>query len=256
MDWVKLSSSYYNDPAIMRAGEAAEVLFTRALGYCGEQETEGFVPAEALQRLTPTKATARAEALVREGLWDAVPGGWQFVAWQKHQTSADKLAAAREANRRRQAAHRARRNPHRNGVTNASVTPTEVEQEVDAAAAAHDDAPTTGLPAVVEILRTKLDARKLTVRWDKLTADQLTQIEHLVEIHGDGPLIQASIASYRPDNPPVFAQAWLGAWNALPEPGAGHLALVRPQLCDTHGVTLSPAGTCSSCAADAKAGGQ
>lgn len=257
MDWVKLSTTYYNDPAIMRAGEAAEVLFTRALGYCGEQETEGFVPTEMLLRLTPSKAPARAAALVREGLWAEVPGGWQFIAWQKHQTSTDQLAASRESNRRRQAAHRARHNPRRNAVTNALVTPTEVEEELEAAAAARDTEPaTTPLPGSVEILKAKLDARKLTVRWDKLTPEQLAQVEQLVELHGDGPLIRASLASFRPDSPPVFAQAWLGAWAALPEPGAGHLALVRPQLCDTHGVTLSPSGTCSSCVADTKAGGR
>jgi hypothetical protein len=255
VDWVKLSSNYYNDPAIMRAGEAAEVLFTRALGYCGEQETEGFVPAEVLPRLTPSKATGRAAALVREGLWAAVPGGWQFTAWQKHQTSSDQLAAARESNRRRQAAHRSRVTERRNAVTNALVTPTEVEEELEAAAAAAPDPrPTpTPLPGTVEILKAKLDARKLAVRWDKLTADQVTQIEHLIELHGDAPLVRTSLASFRPDSPPVFAQAWLGAWSALPHPGAGPLALVRPQLCDVHGVTLTPSGTCSSCEADAKA---
>ena len=50
MDWVKLATNYYNDPALMRAGEAAEVLFTRALAYAGDQETDGVIPTEALPR--------------------------------------------------------------------------------------------------------------------------------------------------------------------------------------------------------------
>lgn len=124
----------------------------------------------------------------------------------------------------------------------------------NAAAAAREATETTnGLPPAVEILRGKLHARNLTVRWDKLTGEQLADIERLVDLHGDAPLLKAALNSYRPDSPPQFAQAWLGTWNALPAPGASHLTLVRPQLCDTHGVTLSPGGTCTSCAADAKA---
>lgn len=272
MDWVKLATSYYNDPAIMRAGEAAEVLFTRALAYCGEQETDGFVPAEVLPRLTPTRWKARASALVAADLWSVVPGGWQFTGWSKHQVTADSIAETRAANRQRQQDFRERerqkrkdaaeakrqaettRNGVTNAVTNSEVTGTEVEEEVDAAAAASPRASTwTELPPSLEILRGKLDARKLAVRWDRLSNDQVDQIETLIEIHGDAPLIAASLASYRTDSPPQFAQAWLGTWSAIPDPGV-RLALVKQERCPIHETTRSPAGVCAGCVTDARVG--
>jgi hypothetical protein len=258
MDWVKLSSNYYNDPAVMRAGEAAEVLFTRALAYCGDQETEGFIPEEALLRLTPTRAAARAAALVTEGLWTVVDGGWRFVAWERHQVAQQRLQERREANRERQAKHRANRrtaNGVRNAVTNGDVTLSEVEEEVDAAAAATREPPTQPLSPYLEVLRRKLEARKMVVRWDKLDEDQVAEIEALISIHGDGPLIAAAVRSYQPDNPPAFAQAWLGAWTQLAPPGVVGLRLVDDPACTQPGHN----GTtrfCRECIVEQKAGGR
>lgn len=254
MDWVKLSSNYYNDPAVMRAGEAAEVLFTRALAYCGDQETDGFVPAEVLLRLTPIKAPSRAAALVREGLWVVVDGGWRFTAWEKHQITSEQIEQTRAGNRQRQAKRRtAQRHAVTNGVSHALVTVTEVEEEVDAAAAAsrHGVTPRQ-LPGSIEILRKKLEARKLTVRWDKLDDDQLAEIEALISLHGDGPLVATAVRSYQPDSPPAFAQAWLGAWAQLAAPGGG-LRLVDDPACALPG-HQGTARFCRECIVEAKAG--
>ena len=115
MEWVKLASTYYLDAAVMRAGEAAEVLFVRAMAYCGDQENDGRIPFEALSRLTPTRGRSRANALVREGLWVEVEGGYQFVNWAKRQVDLQRLQAKRAAARKRQANYR----DARDGVTNA-----------------------------------------------------------------------------------------------------------------------------------------
>lgn len=253
MEWVKLSSKYYNDPAIMRAGEPAEVLFTRALAYCGDQETDGFVPAEVLPRLATTRAVQRAAALVREGLWESVDGGWRFVAWDRYQASRDQLTAHREAGRARAAKHRANRparNAVTNGVRNNEITQAEVEVEVEAAAAAARE---TELPPPVEILKSKLEARKLIARWDKLTDLQLRQIVDLIDIHGDGPLVQAALNSFRPDSPAVFAQAWIASWHALPEPGTSLRLLDSTTRCETRGHT-GDTRYCRECVIDAKVG--
>lgn len=113
---------------------------------------------------------------------------------------------------------------------------------------ANDEPPL--LPPAVEILRAQLDARKLTVRWDKLDASALAEIEALIDLHGDGPLVRAAVQSYRPDSPPAFAQAWLASWRALPAPG--HLLRVADPACTEPGHT----GTtryCVQCAAEQKA---
>lgn len=258
MDFAKLRSNYYRDAAIMRAGEAAEVLFTRALAHCADQENGGIITREALPYLTPTKGPTRARALVREGLFEVIPEGWQITNWDKHQVSKEEIEEKRAAGRRRQATYRQRRkngtrdavsNGVTNGVTNGEVTPREVEEEVDNAAAAALRA-TPPLPPPLQILKGKLDAARLVVRWDRLAPEQVTQIEHLITTHGDQPLVKAALGCYRPDSPPAFAQAWLGVWASLPAPGS--LSLVQ-QRCADHGVALSPAGVCPSCEADRKA---
>lgn len=81
MDWVKLSTSYHLDDAIMRAGEAAEVLWLRALTWAAHEETAGRVPTVVIPRLVPGRGEVRAAALVREGLWAPREGGWQFPRW-------------------------------------------------------------------------------------------------------------------------------------------------------------------------------
>lgn len=262
MDWVKLTTNYYLDAAIMRAGEAAEVLFTRALAYCGDQENGGLVPREVLLRLTPTRGLARARALVREGLWEEVPAGWRFVSWDRHQSD---LRARREAGRRRQATFRERekvrnasRNAGRNDVTNADVTQREeeVEEEVDAAAAALAAADRAGPDAgdvVIEILGDKLRQHTAlrALRTDKLNATQAAQIVALVEQHGDQRLVDQALAALRRDDPPRTIQAFLPGWSVMPPPGQ-RLALVTADPCPAPGHS----GTvrhCTQCASEQKA---
>ncbi|GAA1909236.1 hypothetical protein GCM10009737_08050 [Nocardioides lentus] len=255
MDWVKLDCTYYLDGAIVLAGEAAEVLFTRAMAWCGDQENGGFVPREVLPRLTPTRGAARARALVTHGLWVEVGGGWRFVAWDRHQTTREQLDAKRQAGRERQQSWRDRkkstRDGVRNGVTNADVTQreVEVEVEVDAAAAATREPPP--LPVDIEILRAGLEASKMSARWDRLTPEQTAEIQDLIDVHGDGPLIRSAISQHRPDRPAAFAQAWLTGWRHLRRPG--DLALVpTSDPCTKPGHT----GTvrhCNQCASEQKA---
>ena len=245
MEWVKLDSTFYLDAAVIRAGEAAEVLFVRAMAYCGDQENDGIVPREILPRLAPTRARARAAALVAEGLWEVVPEGWRFVSWRRHQRTKEQMEAERVAARERQAEWRAR-NAVTNAVTSPEVTQQRREEKRRTAAAAAGAA--AALPEAVEILKGKLDARKLKVRWDKATPDDLAEIEALWRLHGDGPLIQSVISQYRPDEPARFVSAWLAGWRQIPEPGS----LRAVTRCTTHDwITLNVAGACTACASEA-----
>lgn len=247
MDFVKLRTRYYADVALMRAGEPAEVLFTRGLAYAGEQETDGFIPTEALPRLTPTRGRARVNALIREGLWEPVLGGWLICGWVKHQITADQLEQKRAAGRERVAKHRAKKPPG-NAVTNSERCSTEVrgKREEDAAAAASGATPP--LPPSLEILKTRLDAAKLVVRWDRLAAnpEQVAAVEQLIELHGDGPLVKSALMTHRPDSPAAFAQAWLGAWSSLPAPGAGLRVVTSPCTESGHSGTTTHCVQCAS----------
>ena len=253
MDWVKLSTGYYRDPKVQRAGEAAEVLFTRALAYSGEQETDGHIPRAALLLICPIKPQPRVRALVGEGLWAEVPDGWVIPGWDTWQQTQDRIRARREAGRRRVAQHRAR-----NGVTNAArnpeVTGAEVEGEVDTAAAAADAAAAAALPIPVEILRSKLQAVTAlrALRFDGLTPDRTTQLADLIALHGDQVLLDVAVRTCRTP-PPVHVAAFLGTWAALPEPGRRLQAVTEP-LCTIHDGQHEPASRCRYCAADRLAG--
>lgn len=255
MDHVKLSTTQYDEAAMMRAGEPAEVLWSRAFAKCGATESDGFIPDGMPERLCPTRTNARVTALVREGLWTRVDGGW-LMDWSKQIAKSD-LETRREAGAKRQQVFRERRANHTSvsdTSRNALLTRQEVEVEVDAAAAASPRAAAAAvevaLSGPIEVLRSKLDARKLTVRWDKLDTAQVDELEQLIDEHGDQVLIRSALAAYRPDNPPAFAQAWLSTWRSLP--AAGRLSPV-PDPCDGPGHTGTVAH-CNQCASEQKAG--
>lgn len=105
--WCKLSGTYYADPAVLRAGEAAELLFVRGLSYCREHNTAGHIPAAALPYLVATDGEHRAAALVREGLWLTEGDGYQVRSWDKWQEEGDALAERRRRDRERKRAERA-----------------------------------------------------------------------------------------------------------------------------------------------------
>lgn len=108
MEWVKLYAipAYYHDPALLRAGEAAEVLFCRALAHCGQVESRGLVDKTVLPMLVPAKAQARADALVREGLWVDEGSHYRVRSWDRLQDEHDAAADKRKKDRERKREHR------------------------------------------------------------------------------------------------------------------------------------------------------
>jgi hypothetical protein len=104
MEWVKLYATppYYLDGALLRAGEAAEVLFCRALAHCGNAETRGRVDKATVPMLTPRQPMARAAALVREGLWSDEGTHYLIRSWGRLQDEHDAAALRRAQDRDRQ----------------------------------------------------------------------------------------------------------------------------------------------------------
>lgn len=267
MDWVKLFTHYDADVAIAAADDAAEVMFTRALAYAGRNRTGGFIPAGQLHHLTrhPARAKRIVAQLTRRspvggpGPFEVVDGGWQIRNWEIYQDQLEGIEERRKADRERKRKQRQREKnlptvptpvTGQSRDSHADVRTREEEEEVDAAAAAAREPSTTtrpaALPAAVEILRAALEAHKLTVRWDTLTSEDLTEIEHLIEMHGDGPLVQAALRAYQPNRPPVYARAWLGGWRALRKPGDLHLVPVDPCPEPGHSGTTRHCVQCAS----------
>lgn len=114
MDWCRLSSRYYLDPAVSRAGEAAELLFVRCLAYAASADTSGDIPRTVLPMLAPTGADERVAALVREGLLLDEGDSLHIRSWVVWQESLERETARRRKDRDRKRAARA--SVQRNGA--------------------------------------------------------------------------------------------------------------------------------------------
>jgi len=76
---------YYRDPAIIRAGEKAEVLYLRALAFTNDDQTDGHIDDAQLPLFTVGLGSLkpRIAALEREGLWQRNGSGWNVRNWSK-----------------------------------------------------------------------------------------------------------------------------------------------------------------------------
>jgi hypothetical protein len=97
--FVPLDINYPRDPAIRRAGEAAELLYVRAMAFVKGAGTDGVVyewdlPAVAVGLKGAEK---RVEALVKHGLWEPVDDGWLIRSWAKWNMSQDEIRKDRAA---------------------------------------------------------------------------------------------------------------------------------------------------------------
>lgn len=84
--YAPLSAHYYKDDAIMRAGEKAEVLYTRGLAFCADVLSDGFISDRQLISFVGVgmrDARARAEKLCAVDLWrrDDDEEGYWVVSW-------------------------------------------------------------------------------------------------------------------------------------------------------------------------------
>lgn len=265
--WYRMAAGYYKDDAVITAGEAAEVLFVRALGYSKEQDTDGFISTNALPWIVKTKAKQRVVALVAAGLWVEVDGGWRISNWALWQETREQIEANREAARERAKRSRAnRKKADVSRVTHAHVTQQETETETEkraaAAAAAREDADNAAAAAVIAddiptplaIFRSRFQsvAALQTIRFDQLRPEQLDQLADLIAMHGDQKLIDIAIRTLRVP-PPVSVSAFLGTWAALPAPGQ-RLAVVKDAPCTLPG-HQGTTRHCKECASEAHAGG-
>lgn len=107
MEWCRLTTDFYRDPALVRAGEAAEVLFLRCIAYSGEQESKGRIPVALLPMLAPNKTKARTAALLRERLLVLDGADVVIRSWDVHQEALDAEAERRKKDRDRKRFERA-----------------------------------------------------------------------------------------------------------------------------------------------------
>lgn len=82
-----LSAHYYDDDAVIAAGEKAETLYVRGLAFAARKPMDGFISDLQLTTFRLPGVNARAQRLVDAGLWERVEGGYRVTAWLKHNRS-------------------------------------------------------------------------------------------------------------------------------------------------------------------------
>lgn len=91
-----LRQSFWRHPRINSVSRAARGVYASGLSYCADAESDGFIPERiALVMLAEGYKRDVAE-LVAAGLWTAIEGGYQVVAYLDHNKSKADMQAARE----------------------------------------------------------------------------------------------------------------------------------------------------------------
>jgi len=100
----KLLANYAADDAIIAVGEAAELLFCRAIAFLSTSDSDGFITDGQLGRVVGAgmrDAPKRAAKLAEHGLWIREEGGYQVRSYLKINESAEEKGRARSTDRER-----------------------------------------------------------------------------------------------------------------------------------------------------------
>ncbi|WP_234821153.1 hypothetical protein [Mycobacteroides abscessus] len=104
MKAVLLSSTYYLDEAVQQLSPNAERMLTRALAFCGNVESSGYISELNITMLGLPNPKKLARELVDAKILIPRPnGGWDFRTWNVWNSAGDALVARRKADRDRQA---------------------------------------------------------------------------------------------------------------------------------------------------------
>lgn len=277
MTWFRIDDGFESSPKVVAIPRGATRL--RAVGlwtsvgvWCARTYTDGLFAPEMITEQGGTKTDAAH--LIRVGLWhkagegcdtDTCPAGVEgmlrihdYLEYNpsRAQKVAERAARAEAGRAGGKASGRSRREAKTKHGASGRLEPPTRPVPFPMAAAAEDPQVVDGegaapppLPPAIEILRGALEARKLHVRWDRLTAEQITEVEHLIDVHGDGPLVASAVRDFQPNKPVAFAQAWLPSWRQLRRPG--DLAAVATP-CGEPGHTGTTTH-CAQCASEQRA---
>lgn len=274
MAWARLDDRWHDHPKVIAAGLEASGLWAMCLTWAHRSrrgsDRPGFVPKEVVSRFAGSKANRLGCKLTEVGLFEVADGGWMihdFTSYLPKYDPKQAAAAGRKGAEARWGEHPDEPPPDdeppygpddgslQDRMAVRSRTNGEPMARADAGGSARRN-PTltdrgylgsgvTEPDARLQPLRTALERVRLVVRWDKLDSCTVDRIAWLADVHGVGALVAAAQRAWQRDDPPAFANAWLGTWDSLPLPKP-HLVA---ELCSAHHLEKP----CRSCAADLKA---
>lgn len=98
MTWTKLDDGFWSHPKIDSVGNEAVGAYTRMLSYCGQQLTDGKVPASVARYITRRPILNR---LADAGLVTENGSGWLIPDYLDFNPSADQVKLDRKRARER-----------------------------------------------------------------------------------------------------------------------------------------------------------
>lgn len=110
MDWVALSSKYYMDPAVESLTGDAERMMIRALAYCGNAETFGYITLKSISNLGLRRTQTHLKALLDVGILSLTETQdvYYFTKWDKWQEPANAHVRKKKRDRDRAAEKRSK----------------------------------------------------------------------------------------------------------------------------------------------------
>lgn len=103
MPWVRLDDGFPEHPKLLKAGPLAMLMQVAALCYCNRHLTDGFIPEGKVPTLLNLDGLGDwrevLSALLREGIWERVDGGYQVHDYLDYQPSRAQVLAEREQKR-------------------------------------------------------------------------------------------------------------------------------------------------------------
>lgn len=103
MTWFAVDDSFHGHPKItaLESGPCfaeAIALWTLAGSWCAQHLTDGFVPEAQIRKLVPfrsDKVRRTIQELIRNGLWEAAEGGFNFRDWEHYQPTKSEVEKKR-----------------------------------------------------------------------------------------------------------------------------------------------------------------
>lgn len=114
LSWVRVDAALASNHKVLailseRGGDHALCVYIFALGQCGQQGTDGFIPEIALGLIHGKKRDA--DLLVQVGMWREVPGGYEIPDWAAYQPSDEESKRRSEKARKAAEARWSKANP-------------------------------------------------------------------------------------------------------------------------------------------------
>src|SRR5437870_13881588 len=95
MTWVKLSDTWWRDARALQLAAAARDLFIRLLTWAGGENSDGELPAAAVELVALGPADDLLHELIAGHFIGVAPGGWRIEHWEEFLLPAADVAQRR-----------------------------------------------------------------------------------------------------------------------------------------------------------------